>query len=136
MASPKISSTMQNKIEVLIQKWAGKLTWDALVHRVTLEYGIKTTRQTLCTYSGISKAFKEKKAVLRGVTPVISASITKSDVTLQKRVDYLDTKIIVLERKIHEQLRFIERMLSNAKDIPNIDLNHLIRPRHEEINDS
>lgn len=133
MAAPKITASQQRKIETLIQQWAGKLTWDVLVMRVDLEFGIKTTRQTLCTYLGIYNAFKSRKEMLRGATPEIHAKITRCDVKLVEKVENLQAKIVVLERNNSEQLRFIERILSNAKDIPNVDLNQLIRPRPEEI---
>jgi hypothetical protein len=134
MALPKITVQQQRKIESLIQGWSKQLTWDALVEVVKLEVGIQVTRQTLCTYSGIAASYKNKKNLLRGATPVIQAKLTQSDVSLFNKVEQLKAEISVLERKNTEQLRFIERMLSNAKEIPNIDLRQLIKPRSEEIN--
>ncbi len=61
MVVPKISAQQQRKIEIMLAKWVGKLTWDALVAKVELELGIKTTRQTLCTYVGINTYYKNKK---------------------------------------------------------------------------
>lgn len=43
MVVPKISAQQQRKIEIMLAKWVGKLTWDALVAKVELELGIKTT---------------------------------------------------------------------------------------------
>jgi hypothetical protein len=66
---PKISAQQQRKIEIMLTKWIGKLTWEALVARVELELGVRTTRQTLCTYVGINLCYKNKKAQLRDATP-------------------------------------------------------------------
>lgn len=62
MARPKITASQQRKVEVLIRRWEGKLTWALLVKSIELELGLKTTRQTLCTYTGIAVEYKEKKS--------------------------------------------------------------------------
>lgn len=123
---------MQNKIERLIKNWKGKLTWDLLTKAIELELGLGTTRQTLCSYTSIATAFRNKKAELRGATPEFHAKMTASDVELVKRNESLTNEIELLKQKNHEQLRMIERMLANASDIPNIDLNELIKRRPEE----
>lgn len=133
MVIPKISSLQQRKIEVMLAKWGGKLTWDALVTKVHLDLGLKTTRQTLCTYTGINAAYKNRKAQLRGATPSLYAKITASDVKLAEQVEHLKAEIEVLERNSAEQLRMIERILSNASTIPNLDLNELVKRRPEEM---
>lgn len=133
MAIPKISAQQQRKIEVLLAKWTGKLTWDALVTKVALELGLTTTRQTLCTYIGINTAYKNRKAQLRGATPSLYTKITASDVKLVEQLEHLKAEIAVLNRNNAEQLRMIERMLSNATLIPNLDLNALVKRRPEEI---
>lgn len=133
MAAPKISAQQQRKIEVMLTKWTGKLTWDALVARVDLELGLMTTRQTLCTYAGISSCYKKRKAQLRGATPALYTKITASEVKLVERIERLEADVAVLEKNNAEQLRMIERMLANAKSIPNLDLRALIQKRPEEI---
>lgn len=132
MPTPKISAKQQRKIEVMLTKWSGKLTWDALVTRVNLELGMEITRQTLCTYEGINACYKKRKAQLRGATPAIYTKITASEVNLIERIERLEAEIEVLNRNNSEQLRMIERMLANAKSIPNLDLRALIQPRPEE----
>lgn len=86
MVVPKISAQQQRKIEIMLAKWVGKLTWDALVAKVELELGIKTTRQTLCTYVGINTYYKNKKAELRGATPSLYTKITASEVKLVEQI--------------------------------------------------
>ena len=132
MAIPKITAHQQRKIEVMLAKWTGKLTWNALVDRVELDLGLKTTRQTLCTYAGINAAYKEKKAQLRGATPALYTRITASDLKMVEQIENLKAEVKVLKRNNAEQLRMIERMLSNANSMPNVDLNELIRKRPEE----
>lgn len=132
MAIPKISALQQRKIEVMLTKWAGKLTWEALVAKVNIELGLETTRQTLCTYAGINSCYKKRKAQLRGATPAIYTKITASEVKLIERIEHLEAEIEVLKRNNSEQLRMIERMLANARSIPNLDLGALIQRRPEE----
>jgi len=52
---------------------------------------------------------------------------------LIERIEHLEAEIKVLTRNNSEQLRMIERMLANAKSIPNLDLGALIQGRPEEI---
>lgn len=132
MFTPKISAQQQRRIEVILTKWTGKLTWEALTARVELELGLKTTRQTLFSYAGIRVCYKTRKAQLRGATPAIFTKITASEVKLVERIETLTAEIKVLERNNAEQLRMIERMLANARSVPNLDLNDLIRKRPEE----
>nr|WP_315168499.1 hypothetical protein [uncultured Deefgea sp.] len=67
MTAPKISALQQRKIEVILTRWAGKLTWEALVERIKLELDFETTRQTLCTYTGINICFKKKRQNFCGI---------------------------------------------------------------------
>jgi len=117
----------------MLAKWVGKLTWDALVAKVELEIGIKTTRQTLCTYVGINTSYKNKKAQLRGATPSLYTKITASEVKLVEQIEHLKAEVAVLRKNNAEQLRMIERMLLNASAIPNLDLYALVKKRPEEI---
>lgn len=133
MAAPKVSAQQQRKIEIMLAKWVGKLTWEALVAKVELELGFKTTRQTLCTYTGINTSYKNRKAQLRGATPSLYTKITASDVSMVEQIEHLKAEVEVLKRNNAEQLRMIERMLSNASAIPNLDLYALVRKRPEEI---
>lgn len=132
MASPKITPQQQRKIEVILESWKGKLTWHALVTKVELDLGIRTTRQTLYSYTSIKLAYKERKALLRGATPSLYMEISSTDVELLDQIENLKAEISVLRRNNAEQLRMIERILSNANDIPNIDLYKLVQPRTEE----
>lgn len=136
MVIPKISALQQRKIEILLLKWMGKLTWDMLVAKVAIELDLKVTRQTLCTYTGINTAYKTRKAQLRGATPSLFLKVTASEVKMVEQIDHLRAEIAVLERKSAEQLRMIERILSNASAIPNLDLNDLVRRRPEEISNN
>jgi hypothetical protein len=133
MAAPSISAQEQRRIELLIASWKGKLTWHLLVQAIELELGIKTTRQTLCTYAGIYAKYSKRKAALRGVSPDIARRVTLSDINAHDRIERLETEVKELNQTVAEQLRVIERMLANAAAIPNVDLGGLLKPRPEEI---
>jgi len=132
MAKPKISSTQQRQIEIIISKWKGKLTWEALVESIELLLDIETTRQTLCTYSGIDASYQNQKSKLRGVTPEITKIVTKSDLNLLEKITSLEAENKIIKKNNSEQLRMLERILSNAKVMPNVDLNDLLKERAEE----
>lgn len=132
MALPKISSALQRKIEALILSWKGKLTWNKLVNQIELEIGLKTTRQTLCTYSGIAATFKNKKSEIRDIPTEITRKITTTDIKLQEKIDRLENEIEILKRNNSEQIRFIDRILANARALPNINLKALIKERPED----
>jgi hypothetical protein len=133
MATPKITAQQQRKIETILVKWVGKLTWEFLVKKIDLQLGLTTTRQTLCTYAGINAEYKKRKAQLRGATPALYTKVTASDVKLVEQIEHLKAELTVLKRNNAEQLRMIERMLSNASSMPNIDFDALIRKRPEEL---
>jgi len=59
---------------------------------------------------------------------------TVASASLAQQVENLKAEIVVFERKNNEQLRLIERILSNAREIPNLDLRTLIKKRPEEMN--
>jgi hypothetical protein len=132
MSTPKISAQQQRQIEVMLKNWTGKLTWEALVSRVDLQLGLQTTRQTLFSYTGISACYKDRKAQFRGATPALYTKMTASQVKLVERIDHLSAENEILKRNNAEQLRMIERMLANARCIPNLDLKDLIQKRPEE----
>lgn len=132
MVPPKISAQQQRRIEIMLTKWTGKLTWEALVTRVELEVGVKTTRQTLSSYTGINACYKKRKAQLRGAIPPLYTKITTSEVKLVERIERLEAEIEILTKNNAEQLRMIERILANARSIPNLDLEALVHRRPEE----
>lgn len=133
MGSPSITAQDQRRIERLIANWKGKLSWKLLTKAIQLQLGIKTTRQTLCTYTGIYTKYKKRKADLRGVTQEVVSSITRSDITAQERIARLEKDVRDLEEKNAQQLRMIDRMLANASSIPNLDLRELVKERPEEL---
>ena len=133
MAAPSISAQNQRRIERLIANWKGKLTWDLLTKAIDLQLSIKTTRQTLPTYSGIYTEYLKRKADLRGVTPKFVSSITRSDITAHERIMRLEKEVSALEEKNAQQLRMIDRIFANASSIPNLDLRELVKVRPEEL---
>ncbi|WP_458734159.1 hypothetical protein [Zobellella taiwanensis] len=132
MANPKLSSAQQRKIEVLIRLWNGKLTWERLVRMIELELGIKTTRQTLATYTGIAVEYKNKKNKLRGISKDYHSLPKQADINMHEKVKRLQATIDVLEKNNAEQLRLIERIFMNVQALTNLDLRLLVAKRPEE----
>ncbi|WP_441004028.1 hypothetical protein [Pseudocolwellia agarivorans] len=131
---PKITEDIQFKIECMIRLWDGKLTWNLLTQKIHLELGLKVSRQTLEDYKGIYVTYKHQKQILRGVTPKLEKSITKSDVNLIKRIEKLEVEIEIKDKTINEQKRFLQRILQNATEIPALrgNLEVLIAERPED----
>ena len=127
MAFPSLTSKQQRAIEALIRGWSTKLTWERLAQAVHDELNITTTRQTLHTYTGIRNEYDHKKSELRGASPQILKQITQKDVTLAEQVKKLTAENAVQKRQINEQLQLIERILANAQNIPNVDVNALVQ---------
>ncbi len=127
MAFPSLTSKQQRAIEALIRGWSTKLTWERLAQAVHDELSIQTTRQTLHTYTGIRNEYDHKKSELRGASPQILKQITQKDVTLAEQVKKLTAENAVQKRQINEQLQLIERILANAQNIPNVDVNALVQ---------
>ncbi len=132
MASPKITAISQRKIETLLRRWKGKLTWEKLVRYVELELELITTRQTLCSYVGIAVEYKNRKAQLRGAKPEIYTELATSEINAFSQIKNLKAQNEILEKKNAEQLRLIERIFMNASNMPNIDLMLLVKERPEE----
>jgi len=132
MALPKITTSQQRKIEIIIRKWRTKLTWQLLVNTIEVELDLKTTRQTLTTYIGIATEFKQKKNELRSVSTEHNPDLAISEIKLLEKIRNQEANIKILEKKNNEQLRLIERIFMNARSIPNLDLKTLVAQRHEE----
>ncbi len=117
-AHPKITEDLQFRIEKMLWLWEGKLTWALLVQKITIELGLKVTRQTLKDYNGIYNAYERQKKILRGSTPLIEKTITKADVDLVLQIKKLQAVVETQKNTINEQKRFLQRILQNATEIP------------------
>jgi ATP/maltotriose-dependent transcriptional regulator MalT len=133
VTTPKISTHHQYRIEVMLARWRGKLTWQALLNEIELELGVRITRQALCSYVAVKECYANAKRRLRSSTLPESVNVTVSQVKLVAQIDDLKAEIIVLRRNNAEQLRMIERILANAVKIPNLDIRDLLKNRPEEI---
>jgi len=113
----------------LIVGWRNKLTWKRLVDAINDDLGIKTTRQTLSEYFAIKQEYGLKKSELRGVTTA-SRTIEPAPVTyLQNQLYKLEKQVEMLERTKAKQLAMIERIMENAREIPNLDISVLLKAR-------
>jgi hypothetical protein len=129
MANLSLSSKQQRQVETLIRSWSTKLTWDLLITAIKNDLGIKISRQSLHTYGGIKNEYDTAKVRLRGLSPELVHKIMQSDVKPAKRVEKLEAENSVMKETIDRQLAFINTMLANANDIPNLDLQALVKPR-------
>lgn len=132
MANLSLNSKQQRQIETLICVWSTKLTWNLLTKAIETDLGIKISRQSLHTYTGIKNEFDKKKAELRGASPDILMRITQSDIQLVDRVNRLEKENGLLKEVVDRQLAMIKRILANANEIPNLDINVLVQPRSNE----
>jgi hypothetical protein len=113
----------------LIVGWKNKLTWKRLVDAINDDLGIKTTRQTLSEYFAIKQEYDLKKSELRGAT-VVSRTIEPAPVThLKNEIYKLKKEVEMLERTKKKQLAMIERIMENAREIPNLDISVLLKAR-------
>ncbi|MEE4129135.1 hypothetical protein [Pseudomonas viridiflava] len=133
MTAAKLSAEDQYRIEVMLTRWKGKLTWGILTDKLEFELGICITRQALCTYIGISEKFKIAKRELRVPELRDKKALKISECKLLDQIEDLKAQVAVLRSNNAAQLRMIERILTNASTLPNLDLRDLIRTRPEEI---
>jgi hypothetical protein len=126
-----LTSKQQRQIKTLIQGWTTKFGWAELVSAIKSKLEIEISRQSLNGYVGIKKAYTDKKAEFRGVTPDIVKRITMSDVDLLASNEKLKKELKSKEETIELQLAMIRRILANAQSIPNINLNDLMRVRND-----
>ena len=113
----------------LIISWSEKLTWLRLVNAIQDDIDIKVSRVTLASYFAIKKEYDIKKAELRG-SKVVSRETESSSITdLQKKIEKLRKVNKMLERTKTKQLVMIERIMANAREIPNLDPSQLLKQR-------
>lgn len=118
MALPSLSSKQVRQIEGLIQGWTTKLTWDLLVKRIYSDFGFKTTRQTLNTYTSIKTSYQDKKQVLRGKAPEPLVRFIKSDIDMAERIAKLEAENKALAIRVERQQAFIAEIATTAKANP------------------
>jgi hypothetical protein len=133
-AKPKVTESIQFKIEQMIRLWDGKLSWALLVQKISIDLGLKVSRQTLEGYKGVYVTFTQQKQIISGITPKLEKAITKSDIELMKRIEKLEAAIEIKNKTINEQKRFLQRILQNATEIPSLrgNLEVLIAERPED----
>lgn len=120
MALPSLSTQEIRKIEGLLQGWTTKLTWELLLGRMETDLGIKTTRQTLSTYTSIKTMYNDRKQILRGKPSETLIKFTNQDVRMSERVERLEAELIAANRRIEHQQKFIGEMAFIAKTNPSV----------------
>jgi hypothetical protein len=125
-----LSNKNIQKICELIISWSEKLTWYRLVNAIQDDLDIKVSRVTLASYFAIKKEYDIKKTELRG-GKIVSREPESSSITeLQKKIDKLRKVNEMLERTKTKQLVMIERIMANAREIPNLDPSQLLKQRN------
>ena len=120
MALPSLDTKTIRKIEGLIQGWTTKLTWDLLVQRIETDFGVKTTRQTLNSYTSIKTMYSDKKQQLRGAPSEQLIKFVKSDTEAVIRIQKLESEIASLIRQNEKQRAFISEVAMLAKSNPSV----------------
>jgi len=120
MATPSLSTKQINQITKSIKNWNNKykFTWDTLVLHVHIQLNIKTTRQTLNSYSSIKRAYRDKKKLMR--ESKASHSQYEYVDTSASRVKNLENEIEHLQKQLDAQLTFIKRVAQQAQTNPKI----------------
>ena len=129
MADLSLNSKQQRQIEKLIRNWSTKFTWKLLTTALKVDLGIEISRQSLCTYKGIKNEYDTAKNRLNGASSPARYKISQSDVRLVERVEKLEVENALLTEKLGYQYDYIKTLLSNANEMPHIDLNALTKPR-------
>lgn len=120
MAKLGFTQDQVRKIRVLIASWEGKLTWKLLVETIESEFDIKTTRQTLNSYTAIKDEYLTKKQELRGKPSKSVVKFVLSDVKGAERIQRLEAEKDVLQRQVDKQLAFIQLIADTAKSNPSL----------------
>ncbi|MEZ9385769.1 hypothetical protein AB4181_01225 [Vibrio lentus] len=117
MALPSLNTSQVRKIERLIATWNGKLTWVLLIESIESDLKIKTTRQTLNTYSSIKSAYDLSKQRLRGVKEKF-VNITVSEAEQLERLERQHHEIEHLQHKIDTFTAFYTQLIDKASTSP------------------
>ena len=120
MALPTLSTVQIRKIESLIGSWRTKLTWQLLVEKIKCNLDIRTTRQTLDTYSSIKSAYLKKKQELRGKPTTEFTKFIKSDLKNFEQIQRLKAELEIANKKIEKQLAFIIKINEHSESNPSL----------------
>lgn len=117
MAFPSLNTLQVRKIERLIATWNGKLTWALLVESIESKLKIRTTRQTLHTYSSIKAAYDMSKQRLRGVNEKFE-KVTVCESKRLERIERQQLEIEHLQKKIDTLTAFYTLLIDKAATSP------------------
>ncbi|EJG1189524.1 hypothetical protein WOB70_18475 [Vibrio parahaemolyticus] len=135
MSKPALENEDITKVRKLIIHWQGKLTWQHLVVAIKSELGIDVTRQSLCKYEVIKQEYNRQKEQLRGVVPV-DGNVTVADATtirgLNKKLAVAECERDMFKRDYEKAQQLLNRVIINAQNIPNLDLQLLFDPIDED----
>lgn len=121
------------KIEKILNKWSGKLTWDLFADAVAKALGRPSVSKfTLMNYEPVKQAYDRRKDRLRDEKVQVVQSGDVSIDALMEEIAKLRNQIADLEAKMADSKdRYIEmfrRWQYNLSQMPNVDLSKLDQP--------
>lgn len=112
----------------ILDSWNGKLTWEALVNTVYIQFGYRYSRQALERHERIKRAFQLRKKSLIGKQTELSTEVKSAIVVaLEKKVKDLEAKNMRLEDELNRLLEQFFRWQYNAAAVHGMSLADLNR---------
>jgi predicted nuclease with TOPRIM domain len=121
------------KIEKLLTKWSGKLTWDLFADAVAKALGRPSiSKFTLMGYEPIKQAYKHRKEWIRDEKAEVAQSGDVAVDALIEEITKLRGQVAYLEEeKARMKDKYVEmfsRWQYNLSQMPNVDLSRLDQP--------
>ena len=115
------------KIEKILNKWSGKLTWDLFAEAVAIAMGRSSiSKFTLMGYEPVKQAYKRRKDRLRDEKVEKSHSGDVSIDALMEEISKLKNQIVDLEdekaRLKDTYIEMFSRWQYNLSQMPGVDL--------------
>ena len=121
------------KIEKILNKWSGKLTWDLFADAVAKALGRPSVSKfTLMNYEPVKQAYDRRKDRLRDEKVQVVQSGDVSIDALMEEIAKLRNQIADLEAEMADSkdryIEMIRRWQYNLSQMPNVDLSKLDQP--------
>ena len=132
MSESKLNKEDIHKIKKMILAWEGKLTWALLIIAIRSDLDISVSRTAIVKYSAIHRVFGDQKDRLKGVVVEPTDHITAKDISdiqnLRKDLKDMTADRDQWMKDYYEARDLINRVITNADMIPNLDVRALFDP--------
>jgi hypothetical protein len=132
MSESKLNKEDIHKIKKMILAWEGKLTWALLIIAIRSDLDISVSRTAIVKYSAIHRVFGDQKDRLKGVVVEPIDHITAKDISdiqnLRKDLKDMTADRDQWMKDYYEARDLINRVITNADMIPNLDVRALFDP--------